>query len=291
METSLLYNTEILVNLFTILGIVRYLRLDNFGGSKMVSSIVSTTYPPILCTILYYCMSFGVKRKHTVPSLSILILAFVADAIFITTKFVLRTYLQGALKMRNASVFSVATPIFIFTILSWLVLYFVLGQKSWFRVEFVAVVTTIAMVVELSMLLVTVIPKGQPTQQAFALYYERQLNYVVLLLWMLPPTIIGEVYAIFKGIHAWGVHMILFTILVRLVLTIYSVLWVKSCSKPPSTPMSKKEIALQVCCFTMLPLCCWRLLTLDVYDQILLHPLPMVLLVATSCDAMESLIM
>jgi hypothetical protein len=291
METSLLYNTEILVNLFAILGIVRYLRLNIGDETKMASSLISITFPPILCTILYYCFSIGVKRKHTIAILSLFILAFVADSIFIITKFVLYRYLQGYWKSPNASVFSAGKPVFMFTILLWIALYFTLGHNSWFRIEFAAVATTIAWVVLLSILMIATIPKIRGIQQTQAFYFDRQLNYVVLLLWVLPPIIIGELYAIIKGIHTWCVYVILVPVLVRLVLTTYTVLFVESFLLAATIPMGKQIKAMRRCRFIVLSLCCWRLLTFDVHDQVVLHPLPTLILVATAFDTLESLIM
>ena len=276
METSLLYNTEIVVNLFAMLGIVRYLRLNVGGGGKMVlgvSSLIAIAFPPLICTILYYWISFGVKRKHTVSILALFILAFVADAIFITTKFVLHKYLQGSWNSHNSNGFSIVKPVSMLTIMVWMVLYFILGE-TWFRFEFVAAATTIALVVLLSIMLIAKIPKVRDSQQPPALYVDRQLNYVVLLLGMLPPIIIGELYAIFKGNNTWGVYAILFPILVRLAIA----------------PITKPIVVLQVCrFFIVFPLCCWRLLTLDIQNQILQHPLPTLILVVTTCDTIESL--
>ena len=289
METSLLYNTEILVNLFAVLGMVRDLRFEVGGGSKLVPSII---FLPIVCTLLYYWMSFGAKRKHTITILSMFILAFVADAIFITTKFVLYTYLQGSWKTPNAIGFSAVQLISILMTIIWIVLSFILRRKAWFTYEFITAITTFSSVVVWSILLIAKIPKGRAVQHPQALYFDRQLNYVVFLLWILPPTLIGELYAIIKGIHTWGAHVILLPVLFRLVLTVttYSFPWVKTFCQTPTIPTVKKVIALQKCRFIVLPLCCWRLLTLDTHDQIMLHPLPTFLLVATALDTIESLI-
>lgn len=295
METSLLYNTEILVNLFAFLGTVRYLRLDfDVVGNKLVLPTMSITFHPILCTILYYVISIGVQRKHTIPILSMFILAFLADSIFITTKFVLHKYLQGTLSCyeKPSTSFFVIKTVSILTILFWIILYAILGRKSWFRMEFVIVVTATALVSFLSIFLITTIPKGESVQQPQALYHERQLNYVVMLLWMLPPIVIGEIYAIFKGIYTWGIYAILLPVVVRLALNNNSVYCVTSFFLHPLLiPTTKQKVAMQLCRFIILSFCCWNLLTLDIHDHKILHPLPMLLLVATLCAIPDSLMM
>jgi hypothetical protein len=292
METSLLYNVEIVLNSYAIIGIIRYLRLNVGGGSKMVSSLISILFPPILCTILYYWTSLGVKRKHTIPLLSLLILTFVADTIFILTKVVLVTYVKGCWKSHNFSAFSIIRPASMFILALWISLYFVWGHHSWFRGELVIAVTTTVLVLLWSLWRIAIIANVRAIPQPQASYLDdRQLNYVVVLIWILPPMIIGELYAIIKGIKTWGVYTILLPILIRLALTTFSVLAAKPLLRASSISTTKQVHLLRICRFIVLSLCCWRLLTLDVHNQVMLHPLPTLTLVATTCDTIESLMM
>lgn len=284
METSLLYNTEIFVDLFAILGSVRSLRLDVGIGSTVFSPTALVMLPPMVCAILYSWIAIAVKMRHTISVLSIFMLAFLADAIFIATKVALRRYVQGSWrdKAQSTSDSLVVKSVAVVTILCWTVLYSALGRKSWFRFEFVGTVTAIVLVVLSSILLIAAIPKRRSDPQVQTLYYDRQLNYVVLLLWILPPALIGEVYAMIKGIRIWRVSAFLLPILVRLVSSINSVRRVK-----PKIPNTKHGLAVQLCRLLVLP-CCWRLLTSNVLHQTMMHPLSTLLVVATACDMIES---
>ena len=254
----------------------------------MFSPTVLVMLPPTICAILYYWIAIAVKRKYTIPVMSIFMLAFLADAIFIATKFAFGRYVQGSWRDKAQSISdslvvkSVAVAVAM--ILCWTALYIALGQKSWFRFEIAGTVTTIVLVVLSSILLIAAIPKRRSEPQARTFYYDRQLNYVVLLLWILPPTLIGEVYAMIKGIRIWRVSAFLLPILVRLVSSILSVRRVK-----PMLSNAKHGLAVQLCRLSVL-LCCWKLLTSNVHDQTMLHPLSTLLAVATACDMIESFV-
>ena len=269
-----------------MLGSVRSLHLGVGIGNTMFSPTVLVTLPPMICAILYYWIAIAVKRKYTIPVMSIFMLAFLADAIFIATKFAFGRYVQGTRRDKAQSISDslVVKSVAVATILCWTALYIALGQKSWFRLEFVGTVTTIVSVVLSSILLIAAIPKRRSDPQAETFYYDRQLNYVVLLLWILPPTLIGEVYAMIKGIRIWRVSAFLLPILVRLVSSILSVRQVK-----PMLSNAKHGLAVQLCRLSVL-LCCWKLLTSNVHDQTMLHPLSTLLAVATACDMIESFV-
>jgi hypothetical protein len=289
METSMLHNAEILVNLYGIVGAVHYLQLDVITTNRL-PQIMSVIFPSITCAILYHAVSLGSRWKYTMSFPTILILAFVADAIFLFTRFLFRRFIRGTCCRKQATSNGyILVTYFSFVILLTVVLGVVLGSKTWIRLDFFIGITVIGLIYLLSLLLIANSPKEEAGGQ-YATYYDSQLQFVTLVFWILPFIAIGDMYSMFKGINAWSVFANLFPIIVRLSLAIFYVHPTKIQSTSNVAKTRKRDALLRTCRFGSISLCSWRLLTLDIDHQMLLHPLPTLILTATACDVIEILL-
>jgi hypothetical protein len=283
MITSQLYNTEILVKFYACLGTWHYLGFISSNDRVALSIFL----PPIVTSIFYFGMTFGGIKKDLLRMESIVILSYVADGIFRVVRFLLCRLKKGEFRSqilvshwnRGKKVILLIWP------LLYLTAYLLFGGRTWLQPEFVLGVTLILTVLYLAFLSIYLLPKDAPLPSRLAC--DREVNFVAWMILLLPFVATGELYAVLKGFHSWFHCKMLIPIALRFALAIQ--VFPKSIATPNLTKVDSEisRRVMRLLRVVTMAFGCWNLFALHVHDEILLHPLPALIMTATICDIAE----
>jgi hypothetical protein len=286
MKTSLLYNTEILVKLLACLGAWHYL---GFGG-KNDEAFFSILLPPIGTSLLYNQMTFGGIKNDVVLLESTVILSFVADGIFRAVRFLVCRLLKGEL-LSQSSISLLNRPTAI-ALLVWSLMYlitcFLFGLKSWIQPEVVVGVALILMVLYLAFLSISLLPNDVPLRYQPA--WDREVNFVVWMILLLPFIAVGDLYAVWKGLQSWVHCKVLILLSLRFALATHVFSPPIATPNPHKVDMELYRTMMRKLRVVTMGFGCWNLFALHVHGEILLHPLPALVMTATICDIVEFII-
>jgi hypothetical protein len=277
MATSQLYNIEVLVNFYACIGAWRYL--------SQCTNRISVVFPPI-GTALFYCwMSFGSRWNHSLSIFSIFVIAFIADGFFLSFRYALNRFLKGTWRSETIFTNRSVSVCFLFWILVWAATYVWLEAESLFWPQFVVGVTSIATVLIFALVLVAKLPEEAPSQ--YTEWIDRQTNFVVWLILLLPFITVGDLYVVLKGLSSWVACKISVPIAFRLALAIH----VQSRTRFPVSSLhpEKKLFIIRLLRVVAVGISSWRLFVVNINDEVVLHAVPTLLLVATVCDTVELL--
>lgn len=283
MKTSQLYNTEKLVKLFACFGALHYVVStcdDNWA-------ILSIFLAPIGASIFYLWMTFDEIKTNVVQWESIVILAFVADGIFRSVRILLCQFKKRSLRSQLLSQWNLSrTTVLLFWPSMYLTAYVLFGSKTWLQPEFVMGVALMLTVYYLAFLSISLLPEDLPFRHRVECGPE--VNFVSWIIVLLPFIVVGDLYAALKGFHSLFPFIFLVVLAVRFALAVHvSSIATKNPSKL-GAPIYRTMIWL-LRVVTMV-YGCWNLFTLHVHEEILLHPLPGLVMAATICDVVEFII-
>jgi hypothetical protein len=282
MKTSQLYNIEVLVKLYACLGAWHYLDFSFINDGALLSIFM----PPIATSIFYYLMTNGYIRNVVLLMESIVILAFVADGLFRFIRFLLYRMLKGTLRSRVR--FSNQNRSRWIFLLLWLLIfyltaYLLYGEKTWLHPEFVVGIMLILLVLYQSVLLISMIPDGVPL--SFRKVGDREVNFVVWMILLLPFITVGDLYVVLKGFHSWINCKMLIPVVLRLALATH--FFSIATPSPSGVHMENYRMMMRLLRVGVMAYSCWKLFALHIHDEILLHPLQALVMAATSCDIVE----
>ena len=286
MKTSQLYNVGILVKIYACIGAWYYLGVGSSVDHSMLSSII----PSIGASIFYYWISYGVEgsNAYLIESKTVAVLAFVADGLFRVVRFLLTVYRCQKGTCRSQVLLSSPTIKCISLLLFLLIcmtVYVRFGEKPWLQPEFVLGITLILSVLYLSILSISILPDdGSMCSREM---FEREVNYVAWVIVLIPFITIGDLYVVLKGFHSWVNCNILLPVAFRFAMIVRSF----SIAPPSSSNRltGKYRTTIKLIRAVSMTLGCWNIFLLHTHEEILLHPLPALILLATICDIIELL--
>lgn len=285
-----MYNAEVLVNLYACVGAWRYLNVLHTAVPGYNSMMAFILLPPIgTAAIARMCMALGYYKSSfsALPFLSVLILAFAADGIFLSVRLLLNRFKRE----RGSRPNSLLSKTMIFTcLLSWTLCWYIAfsfaGATAWLRPQAFLSVTSIALVFVLGMSLVASIPSSLGPESA--VWCTRQVNFVAWLLLLLPFIVVGDLIVIPESLTTWTVPKVLIPIAIRHALSIYAI------SFAPGIVRSSISGATAFRLFRAIVVTfgCWNVLAFDLHDgaasrDFSFHPLSTLLLIASFCDVVE----
>ena len=199
METGLLYNAEIMVDAYACLGAWRYLHSDTFAVGSSTSWLL--WLPALLFAMIQYWVLMRV-HSHAAPRFgSVLVLAYAADAVFLSFQWSLNCFLRGR----------------------WAEIIFLEGaviKDKWFRGTLAALLAialyhffgfppkanlsllSLGVVYVLAFTVVAGLPREDCRCRSPELkdWRDRQISFVVWTMVLLPILSIGDVIASVKGL-------------------------------------------------------------------------------------------
>jgi hypothetical protein len=259
----------------------RYLNLCLFPDGYLFLVLL---LPPIGTAILSSWISRATRPRSALPFISILVLAFTADGIFLSLRLLLNQCLRGKWSLTNPVRKKWIFGCLLSLILCWSIACALFGSAAWLQPQAVLSITSLIVVWMLALALVAKLPPSARPEAAF--WYNRQVDFVVWMLLLLPFITVGDFVVIPEGLVSWTVPKVLIPVGIRLVLSLHVISWV-------SRPMRQSTLGtivrfLRACVVTA---CCWKLLTIDLRDgasdDYSFHPLSALLLSASICDIVE----
>jgi len=285
METGLLYNAEIMVNAYACLGAWRYLHSDTFAVGSSTSWLL--WLPALLFAVIQYLILMGL-HSHAAPRFgSVLVLAYAADAVFLSFQWSLNCFLRGRwaeLIFLEGAVIEDKWFRGTLAVLFAIALYQLLGFPPKANLSLLS----LGVVYVLAFTVVAGLPREDCRCRSPELkdWRDRQISFVVWTMVLLPILSIGDVVASVKGLATTTAITVAFVIPVGLRLWIVLPVYFKIVSHPNVRGIPSGCFWYWLHAAT-LSLACWGLLQGTGFEWWPFHPLSLPLTACAVEDCFE----